>query len=97
MVVVNSLEKLEKDIESWIKSSYSNWDYIRCYNLMKLMCKVNKENKVLLNYVTKVDEKKIEKLRKNWVLNGSSWIVNLFKSPKLYVSFFLIIVLWKIK
>jgi len=96
MIWVDSVEKLEKTLENSIKESYSEWDYIRCYNLMKLMAKVNPDNHILLKYVTKLDEKKVGKIRDKWA-KGGSWFVNIFKSPKLYLTFVFLLLLGKIK
>ena len=97
MIWVNSVEKLEKTIEKNIKDSYSNWEYVRCYNLMKLMTKVNSKNPVLLKYVVKVDEWKVLKQRKRWIFWKTNWFLNIFKSPRLYVTFALLLLLWRIK
>jgi hypothetical protein len=91
------MNNLEKKVANLIKESYSKWDYVRCYNLMKLMYKINKSNPTFLRYVTKLDNKKIKKYKNNWALGGSSWFIDLLKSPKLYLSFFLLYFLWRIK
>ena len=97
MVVVDSVKKLENKIEKSIKDAYKSGDYIRCYNLMKLMAKVNKNNPTLLYYVTKIDEKQVEKTRTKWALWWNSYIISLLKSPKLYVAFFFLVILGRIK
>jgi len=97
MIWVNSITNLEKTIEKNIKDSYSNWEYIRCYNLMRLMTKINPKNPVLLKYVVKVDESKISKYKDNWALGWSNWLINILKSPKLYITFAFLLVLWRLK
>jgi len=64
---------------------------------MKLMLKINKNNTTLLQYITKVDEKKINRYRLKWALWWTSWFVSLIKSPKVYLSFLFLYFLGRIK
>ena len=97
MIWVNSVNNLENKIAKNIQESYSQWDYIRCYNLMKLMYKINKKNPTFLKYVVKLDEKKILNHQKRWALWGSSYLLELLKSPKLYITFISLYLLWRLK
>lgn len=88
---------LEKKIERNIKESYSLWEKIRCYNLLKLMVKVNKDNKVLLHYIYKFDNKKLQKYYNKWARqNNNAWFTlnRLFLSPRLYISLILLYLFW---
>ena len=91
---------LEKKIENNIKESYDWWDKIRCYNLLKLMVKVNKDNDVLLHYIYKFDDKKIKNYRrKRAKQQDNAWFTfkKLFLSPNLYISLILLYFLWQLK
>jgi len=79
-----SNEKLEKKIEKYIKEAYSKKEYLRCYNLLKLLLKINSHNKVLVKYSDKFDEKFIEKQRIKW--GGWFLLKDIFKSPRLYIA-----------
>ena len=89
-------KSLEKKIEDRIIESYKKWDIARCYNLMKLMMKVNKNNKVLLNYLHKIDKKKLKKYRSKRALS-SSGVWSFLTSPKLYITVILLYLTWQFK
>jgi hypothetical protein len=44
-----------------------------------------------------VDESKISKYKDNWALGWSNWLINILKSPKLYITFAFLLVLWRLK
>jgi hypothetical protein len=90
------LKQLELKLEKYIKQAYSDWEYLRCYNLLNLLLKVNPKNKILIRYVNKIDEKQLEKARERWALWWSRFILFL-KNPTLYISIWLLYLLWKIK
>ena len=92
MIFTLDKKSLEKKLEKNIKEAYSLWENIRCYHLLKLMVKVNKDNKVLLDYIDKFDDKKLEKYyRKRAKQHDNSWcnLKKLFLSPSLYLSLIL--------
>ena len=76
-------KNLEEKLEEYIKSAYSKWEYIRCNNLLNLLAKIKPTNKVLLKYINKIDDNMVAKQRRRW----SGWfsIVDIFKSPKIYI------------
>jgi len=86
MAILLKNKELEKEIEKRIRTAYKEKDYIRCYNLMNLMFKINKNNLVLKNYVTKLDEKKIEKYRRKWWLSNQKAFWEFIKSPRVLFS-----------
>jgi len=61
-------KELEKTIEKAIRSAYSEKEYLRCANLLKLLYRVNKNNKVLAEYASRLDIKKLESQKKLWAL-----------------------------
>jgi len=91
---------LEKKIEQNIKEAYNGWDKLRCYNLLKLMVKVNKNNKVLLYYINKFNDKKLEKYYRKWAKqHDDAWFtfMSIFKSPSLYISAIFLYLTWQLK
>lgn len=90
---------LEKKIEKNIKDAYSSWEKIRCYNLLKLMVKVNKDNEVLLYYVNKFDDKKLKKYYRKWAKqHDNGWFaIKMLLSPRLYISVILLYLFWQLK
>lgn len=78
---------LEDKIETYIKIAYREWEYVRFYNLMNLLKKINPTNEILLEYIDKVDKKKKDKYIKRW----SKWFIfmDIIKSPKFYISIFI--------
>ena len=100
MIFTLDKKSLEKKIEKNIKEAYSLWKNIRCYHLLKLMVKVNKDNKVLLDYIDKFDNKKLEKYyRKRAKQHDNAWFTlkKLFLSPSLYLSLILLYLFWRFK
>ena len=100
MIFTLDKKSLEKKIEKNIKEAYSLWEKIRCYHLLKLMVKVNKDNEVLLHYIDKFDNKKLEKYyRRRAQQNDNSWFTlkKLFLSPSLYLSLILLYLFWRFK
>ena len=89
-----SNKNLENKLEIYIKEAYLQKEYLRCNNLMRLMIKINHKNKILLKYVNKIDESMLIHERKKWAW-WFCWI-DIFKSPKLYISIAFIYVLGKI-
>lgn len=91
---------LEKKIEENIKDAYASWDRIRCYNLLRLMVKVNINNKILLKYIDKFDDKKLKKYYKEWaIINNNGWFTlkGFLKSPKAILSIILLTVFFRFK
>ncbi len=90
-----SNEKIEKKIEKYIKESYSKWEYLRCYNLLNLLLKVNPNNKILLKYANKFNDKFIKKQRIRWW----RWFLlkDILKSPKLYIFLLILYLTWSTK
>lgn len=78
---------LEIKIETYIKTAYKEWEYIRFYNLMTLLSKVNPTNKILLKYINKISEEKKEKYLKRW--NKWFYFMDIIKSPELYILIFI--------
>ena len=91
-----SKKTLEDQIESQMKEAYKNGEIIRCYNLMKLMLRVNPNNKLLKKYANKIDEKTISKEKYKWALGGSTLSL-IFRSPSLYLYFRILYFFWKLK
>ena len=90
-----SNKEIEEKIEKYIKQSYSQKEYLRCYNLLKLLLKINPKNKVLLKYSDKFDEKFIKKEKIRW----GRWFLlrDIFKSPKLYIFLLMVYLTWSSK
>lgn len=78
---------LEIKIETYIKTAYKEWEYIRFYNLMTLLSKLNPTNKILLKYINKISEEKKEKYLKRW--NKWFYFMDVIKSPELYILIFI--------
>ncbi len=89
-----SSNELEKSIENAIRSAYSKKEYLRCANLLKLLYKVNKDNKILAEYILRLDVKKLESQKRLWALWNSSWLVTFIKSPKVILWFLLFYLFW---
>ncbi len=97
-IVGSDKELLERKIEKNIKDAYKNNETLRCYNLLKLMIKVNKNNKVLLHYVDKIDDKKLKKNYKKWVKdNNDSFVKRVLRSPSFYISLLALYFAWQFK
>ena len=88
-----SSKELEKEIEKAVRSSYSKSEYLRCANLLKLLYKINKNNRVLAEYASRLDIKKLKSQKKLWALWNSSWFVTFLKSPNI-ILWFLLFYLW---
>ncbi len=90
-----SNEKIEEKIEKYIKQAYSKWEYLRCYNLLNLLLKINSNNKVLLKYSSKFNGKFIKKEKIRW----GRWFLlrDVLKSPKLYIFLLIVYLTWNIK
>lgn len=92
-ISIDDREKIIPKIEDYIRESYSNSDYLRCYNLIKLLYKLDKGNEVAIKYYNRLDPKIIEKARKKWT--GLKTIADIFKNPKFYISLAILIWLWQ--
>jgi len=97
MIWSNSVKLLEKKVEKQVRDAYSNWEYARCYHLLKILHKINKKNPVFLEYIWKIDKSKLEKHIKKWALGGNNFIKDFITSPKVYLTFLALILLWRIK
>lgn len=91
-----SQELLEQNLEQRMKQAYKEWDIIRCYNLMKLMAKINQDNAVLLEYLWKIDKKKLEAHRRKRAIS-SSVVWSFILSPRLYIWVILLYLTWRLK
>ncbi len=90
-----SNKKLEEKIEKYIKEAYSKWEYLRCYNLLNLLLKINPNNKTLIIYSSKFDDKFIKKQKIKW----GRWFLlkDILKSPKLYIFLLILYLTWSTK
>ena len=90
-----SNEKIEKKIEKYIKEAYSKKEYLRCYNLLNLLLKINPKNKILIRYANKLDDNFIKRQKIRW----GKWFVlrDIFKSPKLYIFLIILYFTWSAK
>jgi len=86
---------LENKIEKYIKIAYKDWEYIRFYNLMQLLEKINPTNEILIKYIDKIDDGKKDKYIKKW-----RWwfnFIDIIRSPKFYISIFIRYMFWYTK
>jgi len=95
MLKVKSKEELENLIELYLKEAYLDKDYLRAYNLLKLLVKVSPDNKVAAYYSSLLSPSLLKKTRSKWVWERS--LISLLKEPKIYFWVWLFILLNKLK
>jgi len=95
MLKIKSKKELENLIEWYLKEAYSDKDYLRAYNLLKLLVKVNPNNKVATYYFNLLSPSLLKKTRSKWVWERS--LISLLKEPKIYFWVWLFILLNKLR
>jgi len=95
MLKVKSKKELESLIEWYLKEAYSDKDYLRAYNLLKLLLKVNPGSKVAIYYSSLLSPSLLKKTKSKWIWEKT--ILSLLKEPKIYFWVWLFILLNKFK
>jgi len=95
MLKIKSKKELESLIEWSLKEAYSDKDYLRAYNLLKLLLKVNPDSKVAIYYSSLLSPSLLKKTKSKWIWEKT--ILSLLKEPKIYFWVWLFILLNKFK
>ena len=95
MLKVRSEKELENLVETYMKQAYDEADYLRSYNLLKLLVKINPENKSALYYSTLLKPSLLKKTERRW-LWYTFW-QDLLLKPKIYFYLWLIFLFNKLR
>lgn len=95
MLKIKNEKELEQLLERYIKDAYKEEDYLRSYNLLKLLVKVNPENKIAAYYANLLTPSLLKKARRRWV--WYSWLKDLLLKPKLYFYLWMVVLLNKLR
>jgi len=95
MLKIKSKEELEMLVESYMKEAYKEEDYLRSYNLLKLLVKINPDNKSAAYYANLLTPSLLKKTKRKWL--WYSLFKNILLKPKTYFYLGIVILLNKLK